>query len=99
MHSPKAPTEDPAVAAAQASEQARAEAGQISQTQIGLNADTIALRRRFGSMAATLGNGSGIAGFGVPGSTGAPGVGAGTGGGGGGLFSGVGGSPLVAAIA
>lgn len=64
MHSPKPPAPDPAIAAAQAKEQARAEAGQISQTQRGLSADTIALRRRFGTMAAALG---GPASFGTPG--------------------------------
>jgi hypothetical protein len=62
LHSPKAPAPDPAVAAAQASEQRRAEAGQVAQTQTGLNADTIALRRRFGVMAGTVGGN--VGGFG-----------------------------------
>ncbi len=72
MHSPKPPAPDPAVAAAQAKEQARAEAGQIGQTQRGLSADTIALRRRFGTMVNALSPAvalSGVAGA-APGSSG-----------------------------
>lgn len=59
MHSPKAPAPDPAIAAAQASEQRRAEAGQVAQTQAGLTSDTVALRRRFGTMAASVGGSAG----------------------------------------
>lgn len=59
MHSPKPPAPDPAVAAAQAAEQRRAESGQVKQTQMGLNADTVALRRRFGVMAGGVGGSAG----------------------------------------
>lgn len=59
MHSPKPPAADPAIAAAQAAEQRRAEAGQVAQTQTGLNADTVALRRRFGVMASSMGGSAG----------------------------------------
>lgn len=58
MHSPKAPKPDPAIAAAQASELARATAGQVKQTQDGLNADDASIRRRFGTMASSMGGGS-----------------------------------------
>lgn len=81
MHSPKAPAPDPAIAAAQATEQRRAEAGQVSQTQYGLNADTAALRRRFGVMANSVGgSAAGFSGV-TPASTFADAVAASAGGG------------------
>ena len=50
MDAPDPPKEDPAIAAARASEQARAEAGQTTQTQALLAGDTMNLRRRFGAL-------------------------------------------------
>ena len=56
MGSPKPPKPDPAIAAAQAAEQRRAEADQTLQTQAGLNADNVSLRRRFGTMGTGMGS-------------------------------------------